>query len=113
MAVTLTFYDERDDERSLQLKEDGENLSVSAYGDLTKVELLCRAPDGTITTLASDNADHKIVIDAANQQIVLELGLADALPVGMYWARVVGYTSADPAGLVFADHSEVRIIKKA
>lgn len=111
--TTLTFYDGRDDERALQLKEDGTNLTQAQYQALTNVELHCKANTsaGTITTLESDTAAHKITIDDANQQLVLELGLATALAIGSYFVRVVGYTAADPEGLVYADYGELQILK--
>lgn len=110
---TLVFYDDRDDNRILQLQENATNLDTAGYDALTNVELHCRAQDGTITTLESDTPAHKVTIDSANQQLVLELGLATDLPVGVYWVRVIGYTAADPAGLVYADFGELQILKKA
>lgn len=113
MAEQLTFYDGRDDDRFLQLQEDGANLPQSGYDALTSVELLCRDPDGETTLLSSGTAEHRISIDGANQRVVLELGLVDALAIGTYEARVIGYTSGDPNGLVYADFRDLRIVKHA
>jgi len=110
MALNLTFYENRDDNRALQLKEDGANLTVGAYQDFTKIILECRSA-GIIIALDSTIANHKILIDAANQQLILELGLVTDLPVGFYSCRVIGITAADPSGVVYADHTDFTITK--
>jgi hypothetical protein len=107
-GVKHTFVKGLDNERGLELLDNGVPLTATQYQAFTSFSLSFVVIGGTPQTFTSTAHPEMVRYDSVKNRLLIETG-GLGLAADDYQARLVGYSSDQPKGIVLADYEQYEV----